>query len=141
MLKKPPRTTAIVVGLATLLVETAYATRFDSKSIDRPPLAPPMVRLPGHVLKVLAKAESVKLPAKAGSEPIPTLTLVLKRDREKAFKRYLREVYDPHSRNYHHFLKQRDIAARFGPHNGLLTWCSPTLSEVASSWFRARTTG
>src|ERR1700722_3812513 len=64
---------------------------------------PATVRLPGHVLPALAKASVVPSAAKSESEPI-TLTLVLKRDNQPAFERYLHDLYDPHSKNFHKFL-------------------------------------
>ena len=44
-----------------------------------------------------------------------TLTIVLKRDHQAAFERYLHGLYDPHAKNFHLFLNQREIAKRFGP--------------------------
>jgi len=44
-----------------------------------------------------------------------TLTIVLKRDDQAAFDKYLKDIYDPHSKNFHHYLSQRQIADRFGP--------------------------
>ncbi len=44
-----------------------------------------------------------------------TLTIVLKRDAQAAFDKYLKDIYDPHSKNFHHYLSQRQIADRFGP--------------------------
>ena len=44
-----------------------------------------------------------------------TLTIVLKRDDQAGFGRYLKEINDPHSKNFRRFLKQREIARRFGP--------------------------
>lgn len=76
--------------------------------------APAMVRLPGHVLSALSKATKVPPPAGVSNQPV-TLTIVLKRDDQKGFDRYLKEIYDPHSKNFHRFLKQREIARRFGP--------------------------
>ncbi len=77
-----------------------------------------MVRIPGHVLAALSKA-TVLSPADHASpseanQPL-TITIVLKRDHQQAFERYLHEIYDPHSRNFHRFLSQREIASRFGP--------------------------
>src|SRR5579862_7551385 len=82
--------------------------------------APAMVRLPGHVLPVLAHATEVKQPFNArghlahGSDPI-AVTIVLKRDDQAGFDRYLKDVYDSHSKNFHRYLKQRQLADRFGP--------------------------
>ena len=79
-----------------------------------------MVRIPGHVISALAHAAEVNQPLDAqghllhDSDPI-TITVVLKRDDQAGFDRYLKEIYDPHSKNFHHYLKQREIARRFGP--------------------------
>ena len=73
-----------------------------------------MVRLPGHVLPALTKATLIPSPPNSGARPI-TITIVLKRDDQKGFERYLHGIYDPHSRNYHHYLTQEQIAHRFGP--------------------------
>ena len=79
--------------------------------------APEMVRLPGHVLPALAKATVI--PSKPGSDKQQiTLTVVLKRDDQAGFERYLHDVYDPHSKNFRHFLTQSQIADRFGPSRG-----------------------
>src|SRR5271154_7430161 len=72
------------------------------------------VRIPGHVLPALAKATIV--PSKSETDrQLITLTLVLKRDHQAQFESYLRDVYDPHSKVFRHFLTQRQIANRFGP--------------------------
>ena len=73
-----------------------------------------MVRLPGHILPALAKATPVPSKPNSGVQPI-TLTVVLKRDDQAGFERYLRELYDPNSPQFHHFLTQRQISVRFGP--------------------------
>ena len=73
-----------------------------------------MVRLPGHVLSALKEARVIDSPPNPGNQAI-ALTLTLKRDHQKAFERYLHELYDSHSPKYRHFLTQREIAARFGP--------------------------
>src|SRR5271154_5295760 len=72
------------------------------------------VRIPGHVLPALSKATVV--PSKPGSDARPiTLTLVLKRDDQAGFERYLKELYDPLSPNFRRFLTQSQIVKRFGP--------------------------
>jgi len=77
-------------------------------------VSPPMVRLPGNVLPALAKATA--LPSKSDSDTQPiTLTIILKRDDQAGFERLLQDIYDPHSKNFHHYLSQSEIAARFGP--------------------------
>ena len=96
--------------VASLLVlsscVSAYATQV--------PSAPAMVRIPGHVLPALSKATVV--PSKPESDALPiTLTIVLKRDDQAGFERYLKELYDPHSPNFRRFLTQSQIVKRFGP--------------------------
>ena len=75
---------------------------------------PQMVRLPGHTLPALKGATLV--PSKPGdaSQPL-TLTIVLKRDDQPGFQRYLQGVYDSNSPAFHRFLTDREISARFGP--------------------------
>ena len=75
---------------------------------------PAMVRVTGHVLPALSKATIVPSTSKSASYPT-AITLVLKHDDQPAFERYLHELYDPHSKNFHKFLTQRQIADRFGP--------------------------
>src|SRR5580704_13490805 len=72
------------------------------------------VGLPGHVLPALAKATLVPSKPESDAQPI-TLTIVLKRDDQTGFDRYLLEIYDPHSKYFHHYLSQEQIADRFGP--------------------------
>ncbi|SRR5579875_87557 len=114
MSAKPARIVAIVVGFAMLLTESASATRLNLVSPNAPSLNAPMVRLPGHVLPALAKAERIKSAPDAGNQPL-TLTLTLKRDDQAGFERYRNQLDDPHSPNFHHYLTQAQIAARFGP--------------------------
>jgi kumamolisin len=75
---------------------------------------PRLVRVPGHLLPALAKATVVPSKPNGDAQPI-TLTLVLKRDDQTGFERYLKQLYDPHSPNFRHFLTQSQIADRFGP--------------------------
>jgi len=83
------------------------------------------VRIPGHVLPALAKATIVPSNPKSESESV-NLTIVLKRDHQAEFERYLKDLYDPHSKVFHKFLTQSEIADRFGPsredYNSLLRW-------------------
>ena len=98
---------SILAGLLVLSsCVCAYATQV--------PSAPGMVRIPGHVLPALSKATIVPSKPEADAQPI-TVTLVLKRDHQAGFERYLHELYDPHSKVFRHFLTQRQIADRFGP--------------------------
>jgi Pro-kumamolisin, activation domain/Bacterial Ig-like domain (group 1) len=97
-------------GLIVFIVTSANATPGPGPSA--------MIRLPGHVLPALAKAKAVAADAsssKKSAAQLVTITIVLKRDRETAFQQYLRGLYDPHSRNYRHFLTQSEIVNRFGP--------------------------
>jgi kumamolisin len=96
--------------LGTLLVLIAAATAYATKGT----MAPDMARLPGHVLPALARAAVI--PVRPGDlNQQLNLTIVLKRDDQAGFERYLHGLYDPHSKNHRHFLTQRDIANRFGP--------------------------
>jgi hypothetical protein len=75
-----------------------------------------LVRLPGHVLPALAQATRADLDVSAEKSNKPlTLTLVLKRDDQAGFDRYLHDVYDPKSKIYRKFLNNKEIAANFGP--------------------------
>jgi len=78
------------------------------------PLSEGMVRLSGHVLATLQKATLLKPSSHNDGQPL-TVTVVLKRGDQKGFERYLHELYDPHSHNFHHFLAQTEIVRRFGP--------------------------
>lgn len=73
-----------------------------------------MVRIPGHVLPALARAKRLA-PSPGESNQNLSLTVVLKPDDVAGFENYLREVYDPDSQNFHHFLVAQEIDARFGP--------------------------
>jgi hypothetical protein len=95
------------------------------------------VRLPGHIPGALASATPLSaqtIPggtntstgastgtgtgtgttATTASAPM-TLTLVLKRDDPAAFDRYMRDVYDPNSKHFRHFLTQTQLTRQFGP--------------------------
>ncbi len=50
----------------------------------------------------------------AASEPL-TLTVVLRRDDEDGFARFLADVYDPNSSQFRKFLTPRQLSDRFGP--------------------------
>ncbi len=68
------------------------------------------LRLAGHT-PALTHAVSAPVPPPATLN----LTLTLRRDDEAGFQTYLRDVYDPKSPDFHHFLSQAQIAERFGP--------------------------
>jgi hypothetical protein len=75
----------------------------------------PMVRLRGHVPVAIQSARALPPQAgAAGSQPV-TLTIVLKRQDESGFRRYLRDVYDPRAQQFRRFLSQEQITAQFGP--------------------------
>jgi hypothetical protein len=79
------------------------------------------IRLPGHVLDAVEttaalSSAAISLPPNAASSKQPmTITVVLKRDHAAEFDHYLREVYDPGSKEYRHFLTQAQLSQRFGP--------------------------
>ena len=85
---------------------SAYATEVSP--------SPELIRIPGHKLSALAKATALPSMRQNERQPI-TLTIVLKRDRQAEFERYLKDLYDPHSKVFHKFLTQSEIAGRFGP--------------------------
>lgn len=107
-----PRATRRVSSAATLVTRAVPA----QERQDR------LIRLPGHVLPALARATRVVAAGSAGAargedasaEPL-TVTLVLKRDDQAGFDRYLRDVYDRASQSYGRFLSQGQLADRFGP--------------------------
>src|ERR1700689_1120174 len=107
-----------------LLVLSLLSLLLLSPSIAKAAL-PATVRLPGHVLPALSKANMVPSSTKGDRDTV-TLTLVLKRDDQPGFERLLHDLYNPHSENFHKFLTQRQMADRFGPsraeYNSVLRW-------------------
>jgi kumamolisin len=73
-----------------------------------------LVPLPGHVLKILARAKEIAPAADAESRPT-IVTLMLHHTDEKAFAQLAEDVNNPTSSSYRHFLSQQQIAERFGP--------------------------
>ena len=71
------------------------------------------VRLQGHLLRALEQAATIKIGPMA-DVPL-TITLVLNRFDQPGFEKYFYDVYDPHSANFHHFLRPVQISDRFGP--------------------------
>jgi hypothetical protein len=67
--------------------------------------------LSGHVLAALAYASPA---SRTDTAPL-TVTLVLNRDDEAGFQKYLHDVYDPASQSFRHFMSAQQIAAKFGP--------------------------
>jgi pro-kumamolisin-like protein/Big-like domain-containing protein len=76
----------------------------------------PRTSLPGHVLPALAESARVvrKSAAADGNEAL-TLTVVLKRDDEAGFQRYLADLQDPASTDFHRYSDPMALADRFGP--------------------------
>jgi len=102
---------AWLLSLALLLVQGAWAT---PSGPQQPAASASRVSLHGHRLAVLS--EATPLPAQAhDSERTMTLTLVLRRDDQAGFERYLHDVYDPNSSRYHRFLSAQSQAAGYGP--------------------------
>jgi kumamolisin len=102
------------LALSTLLlltVSSSLAGRTDSNAAP----SDSMVRLPGHVLSVLPTAKTVPSEPRTPDDQFLTLTLVLSRDDQAGFERYLRDAYDPRSPNYRRFLTQLELSERFGP--------------------------
>jgi Pro-kumamolisin, activation domain/Bacterial Ig-like domain (group 1)/Bacterial Ig-like domain (group 3) len=115
----------LVLSLFSVLMSSpSIASASTNRSSDARPAT---LRLPGHVLPALKKATIVPSDVTSESKPL-TLTLVLKRDDQPGFDRFLHELYDPHSTNFHKFLTQRQIADRFGPsradYNSVMRWMS-----------------
>ena len=86
-----------------------------------------MVRLPGHVLPALARATMIppadaRARAAEANQPL-TLTIVLKRNDQTDFERYLHDVYNPHSKSFHHYLTQKELADHFGPAATIIMRC------------------
>jgi Pro-kumamolisin, activation domain/Bacterial Ig-like domain (group 1)/Bacterial Ig-like domain (group 3)/Cep192 domain 4 len=79
--------------------------------------APPIARIPGNVPPALKRATLVEKPGQAQTEANQaiTVTIVLKRDDQAGFERYLREIYDPKSPLFHRWKSQTELADRFGP--------------------------
>jgi hypothetical protein len=90
------------------------ASRVDLTRLDVPPSSAAMIRLPGHVLKALARAKLIRLAPDAAEQPI-ILTVVLKREDQAGFASYLHDVYDSHSPIFHQFLTPKQVSDRFGP--------------------------
>lgn len=80
------------------------------------PSAPGMVRIPGDAPVGIPARPSPHLALDAvRTSRVLTITVVLKRTDQRGFDRYLAAVYNRHSSDYHHFLRQSQLADRFGP--------------------------
>src|SRR5271170_6872998 len=104
-MRKRPSSTFITWTLATVALVIFSHPAFAVSS---------NVSLPEHVLPILTKAIATDETTLEASQSL-TLTIVLKRERQPEFERYLHELYDSRSPNFHRFLTQRQIADRFGP--------------------------
>lgn len=100
--------------LRILLLAVLLGARFLPHATATPVVPPARVELPGHVLPALARATAVPAALDADAAPI-TLTLVLRRDDQAGFERYLRDVYDAASPRHRRFLGPRELSDRFGP--------------------------
>jgi len=69
-------------------------------------------RVGGHMVEALQQAAVV---GESDRSRFLTLTLVMNRNDQAGFDRYLKEVYDPQSPRYRHFFTPAQIAERFGP--------------------------
>jgi len=115
----------VVTGAAESTPDSAPERGASDSHGEEPSVGPDpgngFVRLPGHVLKLLANAtidhDRSSAPAnnmRSGHARL-TLTLVLKRDDQAGFEQYLADVYNPRSSNFRHFLSQSRITNSFGP--------------------------
>lgn len=98
----PYRLTSFLLAIGTLAAAPARAVAIGA----------PLVRLPHHVLPALARA--TRLREERPDEPM-TVTLVLRRDDEPGFQRFLRRLADPASGDHRRYLTQAEVADRFGP--------------------------
>ena len=108
------RTGVPVLSLALMILLSIAASATTTGTLSSSPATSKMVRISGHVLPALAKATKVAPRADVSNQPV-TLTIVLKRDEQKAFEHYLNEIRDPRSINFRRYLTQAQIADRFGP--------------------------
>ena len=87
-----------------------------------------LVRRGGAVPEALARAERLDVRA-ANTSPL-ALTVVLNRTDQPGFEAFLRDVQDPRSPAYRHYLSPRAQADRFGP--------SPQAYDEVSAWLRRK---
>jgi hypothetical protein len=127
-MRVPDRWSRSLLWLLVVSFVSIFAAKpsLANASLDHPKeTTPATVRLPGHVLSAIAKASVVSSSAKSESGTL-SLTLVLKRDDQAGFERFLHDLYDPKSPAFHHFLTQQQIGNRFGPsradYNSVLRW-------------------
>jgi kumamolisin len=104
----------LLLPLFLIIVSPAGAAVSSAIPVPNTHTATAMVRLPGHVLQALSEATELPTASARENEPL-IITLVLKRDHQAAFEKFLHDISDPHSKNFHHYLTQGQIADRFGP--------------------------
>jgi hypothetical protein len=105
-------TRALCLVLARGCVLAAVAVAISSPPAIAEEQAQARTALPSHVLPALQHAVA----ASAADTDAPlTITLVLKREDEAGFQKYLHDVYDPAAPDFRHFLTPLQIAERFGP--------------------------
>ena len=104
----------LLLPLFLIIVSPAGAAVSSAIPVPNTHTATAMVRLPGHVLQALSEATELPTASARENEPL-IITLVLKRDHQAAFEKFLHDISDPHSKNFHHYLTQGQIAERFGP--------------------------
>ena len=129
---RPPQTRARQLALAaTSAVKTTPPAPRPSRgrpgrreaAAESSSTAPGLVRLPGEVIPALASVASVAAGGAFRPEPVTatdmaqptTITLTLRRADQAGFDAFVSGVTDPRSRDYRHFLSQRQLAERFGP--------------------------
>jgi len=102
--------TKFSLGLKSFAIIALISVAFVSAAAA----AAPEVRIGGD-LPVVPAAALPAAPSLASASELLTIAVVLKRDHQAEFERYLRAVYDPDSPQFHHFLTQAQLAERFGP--------------------------
>jgi kumamolisin len=116
MRQRSPRTYAFIfVGSLLLaagaLLGDACAHANDDETVS--------TRLQGHVPSAVARATLVdgsrESAAPHADEAPLVLTVVLARDDESGFRRFLDALYDPSSPEYRRFLSSKETSDRFGP--------------------------
>jgi hypothetical protein len=114
----------------SLLTDVASGARVHGSQLSRD-RAPGLVALKDAAIPAigpaLARGAIVPVPATREDSRRPLeLTFTLRRSDEPGFRRLVRAVTDPRSRQYRHFLSQRVLTSRFGParasYRAVLTW-------------------
>jgi kumamolisin len=76
---------------------------------------PPRSALTGHVLPALGESTRIARKSASDGNDALTLTVVLARDDEAGFQRFLADVHDASSPSFHRFSDPASLAERFGP--------------------------